>query len=186
LLWDCDAGVVDRCNKYLPQITRESRYALGLSAPYPYFAGQIEQESKCDEGVTAFDGGQGLGQFMPATAKDLQERETALKELGLNPQPFNPKWAIRALILYDKYLYTRTTCTGWYFVFRAYNGGAGGLNREIALAKSCDQDYIEKYCKRKVLTLKGGTKLDLCKVNCDYPDLIMSRAKKYDRNKILP
>jgi hypothetical protein len=171
--------LVDRCGKYLPQIIRESRYFLGRGAPHHYFAGQIEQESRCNEGITAFDGGQGLGQFMPRTAAAIHEEEAALRELGAVPLPYDPRWAIRALVLYDRRLYTQTTCPGWYFAFRAYNGGAALINREALRAGTCLQAGVERACQRKVLTLKSGARLDLCRVNIEYPQLIIRRSAGY-------
>ena len=150
-----------------------------MDAPYWNFAGQGEQESHCQEGITAFDGGQGWGQFMPATAKEMQEREADLHKLGAEPMPYDPHWSIRALILYDRYLYGQSDCTGWYFAFRAYNGGSSGINREIAAAGSCVEVAVEKQCRRRVLRLKNGALLDLCKVNIEYPHLIFQRAEHY-------
>ncbi|KAF0145110.1 MAG: Uncharacterized protein FD156_1221 [Nitrospirae bacterium] len=143
--------------------------------------GQVDQESRCREGITAFDGGMGLGQFMPDTAAWMQAREAALKEFGIDPQPYNPRWAIRALILYDRYLYKEAPCEGWYFAFRAYNGGMGNLSKEIRLANSCIEKDIERRCKRRVLRLKSGALLDMCKVNIEYPYLIFQKAEKYKR-----
>ena len=177
--WDCSA--LDRCKQYLPQVTREARYFIGIDAPTHYFMGQIEQESRCKEGITAFDGGQGLCQFMPATADDIQKREAALRELGAEPMPYDPRWAIRALVLYDQWLYQRTACNGWYFAFRAYNGGLGGINREIKTAGCCQETIVEAQCRRRVITLKNGSKLDLCRVNIEYPHLIFKRSEQYRR-----
>ena len=171
------ATIVDRCKKYQPQVIREARYHIGTDAPAHYFMGQIEQESRCNEGITAFDGGMGLGQFMPDTAEWMQKREKTLQELGFNP--YDPKWSIRALILYDRWLYVRTDCKAWYFTFRAYNGGLGNINKEIKLAKQCNTSCVERHCKRKVITLKRGALLDLCRVNIEYPYLIFKKAEKY-------
>jgi hypothetical protein len=140
--------------------------------------GQIEQESLCKEGATAFDGGMGLGQFMPSTAEWFHEREEALQDLEYNP--YDPKWSIRALVLYDKWLYKRTTCNSWYFAFRAYNGGLGNLKKEIRNADSCEIFMVESFCNRKVLKLNKTT-LDFCKVNIEYPYLIHKRSEKYLR-----
>lgn len=120
----------------------------------------------------------GLGQFMPETAEWLYARERDLREIKFNP--YDPAWSIRALILYDEWLYGRTSCKGWYFAFRAYNGGAGLLNKEISKAKSCNPFFVERHCSRKVLTLKNGKKLSLCDVNTEYPYLIFTKAKKYE------
>jgi hypothetical protein len=153
---------------------------IGFDAPHQNFMGQIETESNCNSSVTAFDGGMGLGQFMPDTAEWMQKREKDLRDISAKPNAYNPQWSIRALILYDKWLYTYCTCPGWYFTFRGYNGGVGLLNKEIKKAGSCNQVKIEEACKRKVLQLKSGP-LDMCKVNITYPAKITKAGKKYER-----
>lgn len=158
---------------------RETRYHIGMGAPFHCFMGQIEQESNCQEGATAFDGGMGLGQFMPATASWIHQQEPSLKKVWRKPMPYDPKWNIRAIILYDKRLYETGTCQGWYYAFRSYNGGQGNLNKEIGRAGSCDQEAIERQCRRKVIRLKNGSTLDLCRVNIDYPRQIEKRGEKY-------
>jgi len=150
-----------------------------MDAPWHLFLGQIEQESRCSEGITAFDGGQGLGQFMPGTATWIHDREETLREISVKPSPYDPRWSIRALILYDRYLYGVVACEGWHYAFRAYNGGQGNLNKEIGRAGSCDREAIERQCKRKVIRLKNGSTLDLCRVNIDYPRQIEARGEKY-------
>jgi len=160
-------------------VIREARAYIGMDAPYHYFMGQIEQESRCREGVTAFDGGMGLGQFMPGTATWIHGKEEALRELSLKPNPYDARWNIRALVLYDRYLYNTGTCSGWYFAFRSYNGGAGNLNKEIRRAGSCDIALIEKRCARKKIKLKCGDILDLCRVNIEYPYQIFQKGEKY-------
>ncbi len=152
---------------------------MGMDAPAHLFLGQIEQESRCEEGVTAFDGGAGLGQFMPATAEWLHERERALREISTEPSPYDPRWSIRAVILYDDWLYGVVVCKEWLYAFRAYNGGAALLNKEIERAGTCDTRAVETACRRKVLILKSGKKLDLCAVNIDYPRRIAARGEKY-------
>ena len=172
--------------KFYRQVYKESRYFIGTDAPVHYFMGQIEQESRCKEGITAFDGGMGLGQFMPETANWIQAREAALKEFGIDPQPYNPRWAIRALILYNRWLAKESgrICPDgyiWYYVFRAYNGGLGNLIREIRRANSCDEKVVERYCKRRVIRLKSSSLLDLCKVNIEYPHKIFKKSERYKR-----
>lgn len=164
--------------KFKRQVIRESNYWLGKDAPYYYFLGQIEQESRCNENITSFDGGMGLAQFMPSTSEWIHEREKSLQELSLKPLPYSPLWSIRAMILYDRYLYERVLCSGWYFVFRAYNGGLGLLNREIKKANSCDWDIVEKNCNRKKIYYKNSY-IDLCKVNCSYPYSVFLKSYKY-------
>ncbi len=174
-----DCSVFDRCKKYLPQVVREARYFIGMDAPFHYFMGQIEVESRCNESITAFDGGMGLGQFMPETAEWIQERETALKEFGINPQPYDSRWAIRALILYDRYCYQNVLCQCWHYAFRAYNGGIERINKEIRKAKTCEIKAVEKVCSRRVITMEKGRKLDLCAINISYPYKIYQAGEKY-------
>lgn len=174
-----DCSTIDRCMRHKAQVIREARYHIGIDAPYWLFMGQIEQESGCREDITAFDGGSGLGQFMPATAKWIHDREETLREISARPSPYDPRWSIRALILYDWHLFTTGHCPGWYFAFRAYNGGQGNLNREIRRAGSCEISLVEKQCARRVIRLKSGYRLDFCRVNIEYPRLIYRKGEKY-------
>jgi len=160
-------------------VIREAHYHIGLNAPWHLFLGQIEQESGCRPGVTAFDGGAGLGQFMPKTAEWIHDREEALREISVTPSPYDVRWSIRALILYDRYLYGVVLCEDWSYAFRAYNGGQGILNREIRRAGSCDRKTVESQCRRKVIRLRNGSLLDLCRVNIDYPRQIERRGERY-------
>jgi len=177
LPWDCNA--LDRCLKFRNSVIRESRYFVGIDAPWHLFLGQIEQESRCNEGITAFDGGMGLGQFMPETADWIQEREKALQDISIEPLPYDPRWSIRALILYDHWLHGIVTCRDWHYAFRAYNGGAGNINKEIRLAASCEYPLVEQQCKRKLIKLKNGRHLDMCRVNIEYPYLVYQKGGRY-------
>ena len=53
--------------KYRPDLTREAHFIFGLDAPIPTLAAQIEQESGWRPGITAWDNGRGLAQFMDPT-----------------------------------------------------------------------------------------------------------------------
>ncbi len=158
----------DRCKKFERSVIRETHYAIGFVSCFDdvqmevCIINQIQTESACKEWVTALDGGMGLGQFMPVIAEWIQEREVALQELGYNP--YNPEWSIRAITLYDDYLYDRTSCEGWYFAFRAYNGGLGLINGEIRRANSCIEPHVENQCKRRK---------NFCEINISYPKKIM-------------
>jgi len=170
---------VNRCKKYMPVVMREARYFIGIDAPVHYFMGQIEQESRCNEGAIAFDGGMGLGQIMPETARELHQKYPELHEFDFNP--YDPRWNIRAMILYDRACYRETVCKGWYFAFRAYNGGVGLLNREISRAGTCEISAVEEQCKRNIKKLKSGTVLDFCRINIEYPYKIFQKAEKWQR-----
>jgi hypothetical protein len=101
----------------------------------------------------------------------------------MQPSPYSPAWSIRALVLYDKWLYDSAHCPGWYFAFRGYNGGIGLLNKDISKAGNCGIIAIEKACKRRVIKLKSGALLDMCQVNVTYPYKIAKAGEKYERRK---
>ena len=172
---------IDRCQRYYPQIIKEARFFGGETAPAHEFMAQIEIESRCNEGITAFDGGMGLGQFMPQTADWIHGQKQALRALSDKPAPYDPRWAIRALVLYDLDLYRQALCPAWWAAYRAYNGGLGNINREIQRAGSCDPAIVARHCQRKVIPVKGGT-LDLCKINTEYPAKIVRAGQKYLRD----
>jgi soluble lytic murein transglycosylase-like protein len=159
-------------------VIREARYNVGMDAPAGNFLAQIETESRCDQGITAFDGGMGLGQFMPETAEWIQKKEKTLQDIAMQPAPYDPRWSIRALILYDRWLYQHTSCHDWYYAFRSYNGGIGRMNKEIQKAGTCEFAQVEAACSRQIIKMKSG-QLDMCKVNCEYPVKISQAARKY-------
>ena len=172
----------NRCKQYLPIVIREVHYFIGIDAPYWVYMGQGENESKCQANITSFDGGKGFFQFTGSTIEAIQEQEKALQELSATAIPYDPHWAIRAGILYDKSLSGKVSCKGDYnmdMTLRSYNGGLSLMNKEIARAKSCVPSVVAKFCKRKVLTLKGGGNLDLCVVNVSYPIQVFKLSEKY-------
>ena len=83
--------------QYRGILTREAHFVNGLDAPIPMYAAQIEQESGWRPGITAWDGGKGLAQFMDGTASDIARLYTAIGK----PAPMKPTWAIQALVRYD-------------------------------------------------------------------------------------
>lgn len=119
------AGAPEAALKYRSVLTREAHSAIGLNAPIPMFAAQIEQESGWRPSVTAWDNGRGLAQFMDATANDIYR---LYPELG-KPMPYSPLWAIRALIKYDLHIYNRVRgddeCHKWGAALKGYNAGYG-------------------------------------------------------------
>lgn len=128
------AKAADLCDQYRPALTREAQAVHGLGAPIPAFAGQMRQESGCRADVTAWDDGRGLAQFMDPTA--LQVSRT-YPELGA-PDPYNPRWAIRAMVRYDGWLYARVkgadACQRWAAAFKGYNAGLGYVHRAQRLS----------------------------------------------------
>lgn len=155
---------------YRADLIRSARFVWGLDAPIPSFAAQIHQESGWrPDAQSAFAAG--LTQFTPATAEWISGAYP--NELG-EGQPFNPKWAIRALVRYDRHLWERnvaaTDCDRMAFVLAAYNGGNGWVNKDRRLTKAKGGDplrwwgHVEKYSPRATWAYKE---------NRDYPRKIL-------------
>src|SRR6056300_506138 len=92
--------------------------------------GQMDQESSCRATVTAWDGGMGLMQFMPATYKDVVAR-------GICPSgnAYHPEWNIDCGMRYLRYLFDRMReympeQEAYYAALAAYNYGRGWVNRD--------------------------------------------------------
>jgi membrane-bound lytic murein transglycosylase MltF len=126
--------------RYRDDLIRNARVVWGLSAPIAVFGAQIHQESAWrPDARSKFAGG--LAQFTPDTATWIG---SAYKdELG-NADPFNPSWAMRALVRYDRHLFDRieaaTPCDRWAFTLSGYNGGAGWVRRDQAMAERAGAD----------------------------------------------
>lgn len=124
-----------------PTLTREARAVWGLDAPVSLFGAQIQQESDWRPHVASAYAA-GLAQFTRATARDMARWYPALGPADA----YDPHWAIRAMVRYDRRLYaaiadTATDCDRWAMTLSAYNGGPGWLTRDRALcrqARRCD------------------------------------------------
>lgn len=116
-------------------LTRTARVHAGLDAPVSLYAAQIHQESGWRIDARSPAGAEGLAQFMPATSEWFALRNP--RDLT-TAQPFNPAWAMRALVLYDQHLFKQiqasSPCEKWAFTLSAYNGGIGWVNRDKQLA----------------------------------------------------
>jgi len=111
--------------KYQSELTREAHYFKGLTAPIPMYAAQIEQESGWRPGITAWDSGRGLSQFMDPTTSTIVK---LYPDLGPG-QPYNPIWAMRALVRYDDWLSKKVQgdddCETAGAALTSYNAGLG-------------------------------------------------------------
>lgn len=162
------AGVPTEANRYRSYLTRQARVVWGINAPIADFAAQIHQESGWKWDARSQAGAKGLAQFMPATAVWLD----GLYEMG-GPKVYNPVWSIRAMVTYDRHLWDRLpqdagNCHRMGWSLRAYNGGAGYLNREARTAGGWDYAGMEKACTAH----RAGW---ACRENIEYPRRILTR-----------
>ena len=114
-------------------LVRTAHAAWGLDAPVAVFAAQVHQESAWRPDAISHVGAQGLAQFMPATGKWIGGIDPTLA----GQQPYNPAWALRALVTYDRWLYDRTPARytpreRMWVALRSYNGGLGHWQAEAA------------------------------------------------------
>lgn len=116
-------------NRYRADLIREAHVVLGIEAPISTLAAQIEQESGWKAGVTAWDNGRGLAQFMDPTAEWVSEK---FEDLG-PADPYNPKWAMRAMVRLDdynvKHVQGNDLCQKWGAALKSYNAGLGYVKR---------------------------------------------------------
>jgi|GEM_PF-1781536 len=111
---------------YRAELTRNARALWGLDAPVPVFAAQVHTESGWRADAVSPVGALGLAQFMPGTAKWISSIDPQLAAA----QPYNPAWALRALVRYDQYLYSQAPARyaphdRMWVALRGYNGGLG-------------------------------------------------------------
>lgn len=164
--------------QYKAMVIKEARMYWGPNANVALFAAQFHQESMWNNNAKSYVGAKGLGQFMPATAREVHGR---YKDLGALPI-YSPLWSVKALFLYDRQLYNaikplrRTKplhpCTHYAMMLSSYNGGLGWLNRDrrLTIARGDNPDIwwgnVEKHSNRAGWAIRE---------NRDYPVRIMLR-----------
>lgn len=157
--------------KYRSDVIRSARVDWGLNAPVADFAAQLHQESGWNPAARSPVGAQGLAQFMPSTADWIA---------GLMPhlasrEPYNPGWAIRALVSYDRWLWQRVTvpdgCERMAMTLSAYNGGLGWVNRDRRLARMRGLDDARWF--GAVETVNAGRSAANWRENRHYPQRIL-------------
>lgn len=141
--------------QYQRLLIRSAHSHWGLDAPIATMAAQVHQESAWRPDARSPVGAMGLAQFMPGTADWFAGLYPA--QLGENT-PYNPAWSLRALVLYDRWLYARvrgvTNCERWAFVLASYNGGLGWVQRDQRLAVAAGDNpavwfgSVERYTSR--------------------------------------
>lgn len=150
-------------------LKREAQRVWGLNAPSASFAAQIHQESRWRPDARSPVGAQGLAQFMPATARWMVTVDRGLASVD----PFNPTWSIRALVVYDKWLYDRVMgandCERVAFAMAAYNGGLGWVHRRKDLS---DEPLV---CFDSTCAINPGIHPANQRENEGYPRVILLR-----------
>lgn len=120
--------------QYRRDLMREARLIWGLNAPVATMAAQIEQESRWQVAAVSPAGALGLAQFMPQTATWIAGAYPALGPAD----PRNPRFALRALATYDKWLWDRVSaaddCHRAAKMLSGYNGGVGWVYKDEQLA----------------------------------------------------
>lgn len=151
-------------------LIRTARAVWGMGAPVAVFAAQIHQESGWNPQAVSKVGAAGMAQFMPATAKWIAQRDEQLADA----QPLNPAWAMRALVVYDQYLYERaparyTPSDRMWVALRAYNGGLGHWQAEAAATGQAQptRERVDEACGRARRAALH------CRENLGYPQRIL-------------
>lgn len=159
-------------SRYTQQLVREVRAEHGLNGPVALHAGLIHQESRWNPKAKSPVGASGLAQFMPATAEWMKDLDSRLA--GANT--FDPRWSIRAMVVYTSWLNDRfkgyDKCQKWAFSLSGYNGGIGWVRRDQKLAEDAGDDRkvwfdsVEKYSYRSESAFNE---------NRHYVDIIINR-----------
>lgn len=164
--------------QYRSDLIRAARVDWGLDAPVADFAAQFHQESGWRTHAVSPVGAKGMAQFMPATADWISR---LMPTLSTN-EPFNPAWAIRALVSYDRWLWQRVrisdTCERMAMTLSAYNGGLGWVNRDRKLAQSRGLNPTLWF--GHVETVNAGRSQAAWRENRHYPKrILMELAPRY-------
>lgn len=161
--------------QYRATLVRAAHAAWGLDAPVAVFAAQIHTESWWRNDTVSHVGAQGLAQFMPSTAKWLP---SVAPETG-RPAPFNPGWSLRALCVYDKWLWDRvagrTDFERMAFTLSAYNGGLGWVQRDKRKARA--QGLDDQVWFHAVETVNAGRSRAAFAENRQYPRRILKERQ---------
>lgn len=168
------AAVPQQANAHKRTLIRTAHSHWGLDAPVSLFAAQIHQESGWRIDARSPAGAEGLAQFMPATSEWFALRNP--RDLT-TAQPYNPAWAMRALVLYNQHLFKQiqasSPCQQWAFTLSGYNGGLVWVNRDKALASASGADPLAWFDSTELYNA-GRSKAAFAE-NRHYPKAIIYR-----------
>jgi soluble lytic murein transglycosylase-like protein len=169
--------------KYRNQLIREVHATWGLGGPVSVMAAQVMQESHFDTNAKSGAGAMGLGQIMPNTAKWLSM--VYPQELA-KPAPYDPNWNLRALVVYDRWIWVRVPLfklgqERFAAMLSGFNGGLGFTLKDQKIARetgSCDSSLWFGCAE---LSQDGRTAANLNE-NKQYPRRILLKYKPlFDR-----
>lgn len=159
--------------RYRRTLIREARAVWGLEAPISLFAAQIHQESLWKFDAKSWVGAEGLSQFMPSTASWIV---TVFPELDV-PNTLNPRWSIRAMVRYNRWLRDRVTgstpCEQAGFWLASYNGGLGWTRKRKALSPE------PEVCFGATCDINPGISNANQKQNSEYSRKIRAKERDY-------
>ncbi len=163
----CAQSIPRDAQRHQATLKREAQRVWGIDAPVATFAAQVHQESRWRENARSPVGAQGLTQFMPATTNWIGGLYPSLSDRA----PYNPTWALRALVTYDKWLSDRVkavnTCERMAFTLSAYNGGLGWVYKRQKLSKEPGQ------CMGNTCAINPGVTPASQRENQHYPEVIL-------------
>jgi len=164
-----------RCNKYVKDVRIASFKYFGLDYPYWNSVGQLQQESLCRADATSFDKGKGIVQFMNTTQEYIEQ------DIG-KFDAYNPKQAINVQAYYLHKLHKQNFHPEkkLWVTYMFYNSGTGTVKKEYKRAGVADWETMKNACRRNVITLPSGVKLDFCVVGYNYPHQVYNYGLPYE------
>lgn len=157
--------------RYRLELVRSAHSWWGLNAPVSVLAAQVHQESGWRPQAVSRVGARGLAQFMPSTAVWWCSHTGITAE---NCLPENPRWALRALVGYDRYLYSLTPARyderdRMWVALRGYNGGLGhwGVEASRTGLSQPTREQVDAACG------SGRRSIIHCPENLGYPRRIL-------------
>jgi hypothetical protein len=185
-------GIPLKALKHRATLIREVNFYWGLGTRASTFFAQVHKESTFNEDAHS-PFADGIAQFTPDTAADAQKLfPSELKEFCEieGGCPMDVRWALRALVLWDRRLHTRRSFADgderWGFALADYNGGPGWINRERAICATtngCNPNlyfgHVQSMCGKS----KPGRSVQNCAgQNQLYAGTILHRlAPLYDK-----
>jgi len=166
-------GIPELAYALRPVLIREIRYWWGVDTQQTIFFAQVHQESTWrPDAKSAY--ASGLAQFTPDTAKWISQLYP--KDLGEN-NPLDTKWALRALVKYDKWIFDKTVFADknsdrWCFSLSGYNGGYGWVAKDRALAETAGRDSSKWVCNTEHFSNRSAGAI---KENRDYVTKITTK-----------